>query len=79
MHLEVSLVVVAAVLTMIGYSLNDTIIIFDRVRENLRKNRREAALRHAQSLGERDAAAVGADARHRARRHARARDLRAAR
>lgn len=39
--LEVSLVVVAAVLSMVGYSLNDTIIIFDRVRENIRKNRRE--------------------------------------
>jgi len=40
MNLEVSLVVVGAVLTMVGYSLNDTIIIFDRVRENLRKFRR---------------------------------------
>jgi preprotein translocase subunit SecF len=40
-RLEVSLVVVAAVLSMVGYSLNDTIIIFDRVRENLRKNRRD--------------------------------------
>jgi len=37
----VSLVVVGAVLTMVGYSLNDTIIIFDRVRENLRKFRRQ--------------------------------------
>jgi preprotein translocase subunit SecF len=35
MRLEVSLTVVAAVLSMVGYSLNDTIIIFDRVRENL--------------------------------------------
>jgi len=41
MHLEVSLVVVGAVLTVVGYSLNDTIIIFDRVRENLRKYRRQ--------------------------------------
>src|SRR5436189_3018671 len=40
-NLEVSLVVVGAVLTMVGYSLNDTIIIFDRVRENLRKYRRQ--------------------------------------
>jgi preprotein translocase SecF subunit len=32
----VSLVVVAALLTVLGYSLNDTIVIFDRVRENLR-------------------------------------------
>jgi preprotein translocase subunit SecF len=41
LNLEVSLVVVGAVLTVIGYSLNDTIIIFDRVRENLRKFRRQ--------------------------------------
>jgi preprotein translocase subunit SecF len=41
LHLEVSLVVVGAVLTVVGYSLNDTIIIFDRVRENLRKYRRQ--------------------------------------
>jgi SecD/SecF fusion protein len=36
LDLEVSLVVVAAVLTILGYSLNDTIVIFDRVRENMR-------------------------------------------
>ena len=41
LHLEVSLVVVAAILSMVGYSLNDTIIIFDRVRENMRKLKRE--------------------------------------
>ena len=41
LNLEVSLVVVGAVLTMVGYSLNDTIIIFDRVRENLHKYRRQ--------------------------------------
>jgi preprotein translocase subunit SecF len=41
LNLEVSLTVVAAILTVIGYSLNDTIIIFDRVRENLRKKRSE--------------------------------------
>ncbi len=40
LDLEVSLVVVAAVLTVLGYSLNDTIVIFDRVRENLAKSRR---------------------------------------
>src|SRR5260370_2793955 len=34
-NLEVSLIVVGAVLTMVGYSLNDTIIIFDRLRQNL--------------------------------------------
>ncbi|HKY96319.1 MAG TPA: protein translocase subunit SecF, partial [Gemmatimonadaceae bacterium] len=42
MHLEVSLTVIAAILTVIGYSLNDTIIIFDRVREDLRKGRKES-------------------------------------
>jgi preprotein translocase subunit SecF len=42
MRLEVSLTVVAAVLSMVGYSLNDTIIIFDRVRENLRKHKKES-------------------------------------
>src|SRR4029078_5222750 len=36
------LTVIAAILTVIGYSLNDTIIIFDRVREDLRKARNEA-------------------------------------
>ncbi|HEV8197883.1 MAG TPA: protein translocase subunit SecF, partial [Gemmatimonadales bacterium] len=41
-HLEVSLVVVAGVLTMVGYSLNDTIIIFDRARENLKKHPKES-------------------------------------
>ena len=41
LNLEISLTVIAALLTVIGYSLNDTIIIFDRVRENLRKNRRD--------------------------------------
>ena len=40
MNLEISLVVVAGLLTIIGYSLNDTIVTFDRVRENLRKFRR---------------------------------------
>jgi SecD/SecF fusion protein len=37
--LEINLVVVAALLTVVGYSLNDTIVIFDRVRENLRERR----------------------------------------
>ena len=42
LRLEISLTVVAAILTVIGYSLNDTIIIFDRVRENLKKQRKES-------------------------------------
>jgi preprotein translocase subunit SecF len=38
---EINLTVVAALLTLVGYSMNDTIVIFDRVRENLRMSRRE--------------------------------------
>ena len=38
---EFNLTTVAAFLTLVGYSMNDTVVIFDRVRENLRKNRRE--------------------------------------
>lgn len=39
-HLEFNLIVLAAVLTVIGYSLNDTIVVYDRVRENFRKMRK---------------------------------------
>ena len=38
---EMSLTVIAAILTLIGYSMNDTIVVFDRIRENLRMSRRE--------------------------------------
>jgi preprotein translocase SecF subunit len=38
---EISLAVVAALLTIVGYSLNDTIVVFDRIREDLRKYHRE--------------------------------------
>lgn len=40
LRLEVSLFVVAGVLSVLGYSLNDTIVIFDRIRENLHQSRR---------------------------------------
>jgi preprotein translocase subunit SecF len=40
--LEISLTVIAAFLTLVGYSMNDTIVIFDRIRENNRLLRREA-------------------------------------
>lgn len=43
-HLEFNLTVLAAVLAVIGYSLNDTIVIFDRVRENFRKVRKGTPL-----------------------------------
>jgi preprotein translocase subunit SecF len=39
---EMSLTVIAAILTLIGYSMNDTIVVFDRIRENLRMNRKES-------------------------------------
>ena len=38
---EISLTVVAALLTLVGYSMNDTIVVFDRIRENLKIHRRE--------------------------------------
>ena len=37
LNLEINLSIIAAVLTIVGYSMNDTVVIFDRVRENLRK------------------------------------------
>jgi len=40
-NIEFTLPIIAALLTIIGYSLNDTIIIFDRIRENLRKYQKE--------------------------------------
>ena len=39
---EITLSVIAALLTLIGYSMNDTIVIFDRIRENLRMGRKES-------------------------------------
>jgi len=42
LHFEISLTVIAALLTLVGYSMNDTIVIFDRVRENNRLLRKES-------------------------------------
>ena len=39
---EINLTVIAALLTLVGYSMNDTIVVFDRIRENLKIRRREA-------------------------------------
>src|ERR1700704_5843089 len=41
LHYEISLTVIAALLTLVGYSMNDTIVIFDRIRENSRLLRKE--------------------------------------
>jgi len=38
---DISMTVIAALLTLVGYSMNDTIVIFDRIRENLKVSRRE--------------------------------------
>ncbi len=38
---EFTLVVVAALLTLVGYSMNDTVVVYDRIRENMRNNRRD--------------------------------------
>jgi preprotein translocase subunit SecF len=38
---EITLTVIAALLTLVGYSMNDTIVVFDRIRENVRANKRE--------------------------------------
>lgn len=38
---EISLTVIAAILTLVGYSMNDTIVVFDRIRENIKLMRRE--------------------------------------
>jgi preprotein translocase subunit SecF len=40
-HEEISMTVIAALLTLVGYSMNDTIVIFDRIRENIKIMRRE--------------------------------------
>ena len=41
-NIEITLATVAAILTIVGYSLNDTIVVFDRIRENIRKKRKES-------------------------------------
>jgi preprotein translocase subunit SecF len=40
-NVEISLTVIAAILTLVGYSMNDTIVVFDRIRENVKLLRRE--------------------------------------
>jgi preprotein translocase subunit SecF len=41
LHKEITLTVIAALLTLVGYSMNDTIVVFDRIRENVHANKRE--------------------------------------
>ena len=51
---EISLTVIAAILTLVGYSMNDTIVVFDRIRENLRLSRRESLARPGESQHQSD-------------------------
>ena len=51
---EITLTVIAALLTLVGYSMNDTIVIFDRIRENLKLSRREPLERCDQPQRESD-------------------------
>ena len=44
-RIEFTLVIVAALLTIIGYSMNDTVVVFDRLRENIDKYQANAAAR----------------------------------
>lgn len=41
MNTEISLTVIAAILTLVGYSMNDTIVVFDRIRENIKLSRKD--------------------------------------
>ena len=60
-QLQVDLNVVAAILTIVGYSLNDTVVVYDRIRENLRKYRKMADHPAPQPVAERDAVADDRD------------------
>ena len=42
---EISLTIIAALLTIVGYSLNDTIVVFDRIRENMKETKGEVGLK----------------------------------
>ena len=61
---EISLTVIAALLTLVGYSMNDTIVIFDRVRENLRTHAEGVPVSGPQSEHKSDAFPDHHDFRH---------------
>jgi len=42
LHKEINLLIITALLTLAGYSLTDTVVVFDRIRENLKKNKRDS-------------------------------------
>ena len=41
LHMEINLLVITALLTLAGYSLTDTVVVFDRIRENLKRNKKD--------------------------------------
>ena len=49
-QIKFDLAIIAALLTIVGYSLNDTVVVFDRVRENLRKYKKTRALEEVLNL-----------------------------
>ena len=49
LSLEINLSIIAAVLTIVGYSMNDTVVIYDRIRENLGKYHRIKYKRHCRT------------------------------
>ncbi len=67
---QFDLTTLAAVLTVIGYSVHDTIIVSDRIREDSTKRRREPIASHHESRDQRDTLAHHPDFRHRHRRAA---------
>ena len=58
---QISLTVVAALLTLVGYSMNDTIVVFDRIRENLKMIAARVVGEHHQPQHQPDAEPDGAD------------------
>ena len=61
-RLEFNLSSIAAILTIVGYSLNDTVVVYDRIRENLRKYKKMPLTRAARTSHQRDAVAHDPDA-----------------
>ena len=59
---EFDLSIVAALLTILGYSVNDTVVVSDRIRENLRKLQAHGPQRAAEPVDQRDAVAHHPDA-----------------
>ncbi len=76
-QMEFGLQIIAAILAIIGYSLNDTIVVYDRIRENLEKIPPHAAARTARPVGERNLGTYGHDLADVARRAGAAAVLRA--